>query len=82
MPEKFLGIRERFLAADIPGARAFQDQANEVIQALIGTGKLLNAHKYLMGLQGLPCGACRRPFLPLSAADKSNLDAVASLCRV
>jgi N-acetylneuraminate lyase len=77
MPEKFLGIRKCVLAGDIAGARVLQDQANEVIQALIATGKLLNAHKYLMDLQGIPCGECRRPFLPLTGADKANLESVA-----
>jgi N-acetylneuraminate lyase len=76
MPEKFLGIRERALAGDLPGARVFQDQANEVIQVLLGTGKLLNGEKFLMELQGIPCGECRRPFLPLTEADKAKLVAV------
>lgn len=77
MPEKFLGIRERFAAGDMAGARALQEGANEVIQILLGTGKLLNAHKFIMGLQGIPCGECRRPFLPLTAADRAKLEDVA-----
>jgi N-acetylneuraminate lyase len=80
MPEKFLGIRERMLAGDLPGARALQDQANEVIQVVIDTGKALVAQKYLTGLVGIPCGECRRPFIPLTTADKASLDAVAQRC--
>lgn len=80
MPEKFLGIRERMLAGDLPGARALQDQANEVIQVVIDTGKALVAQKYLTGLVGIPCGECRRPFIPLTTADKASLDAVAKRC--
>ncbi|MFA6508027.1 MAG: N-acetylneuraminate lyase [Treponemataceae bacterium] len=80
MPEKFLGIRKRLLAGDLAGARVFQDQANEVIQALVETGKLLNAQKYLVGLQGIPCGDCRRPFLPLTDEDKTKLEKVARRC--
>ena len=51
MPGKFLGIRKCLLAGDVQGAREFQDQANEVIQVVIGTGKALNAQKYLIGLR-------------------------------
>lgn len=80
MPGKFLGIRERLLAGDLPGARALQDQANEVIQVLIATGKPLVAQKYLTGLIGIPCGDCRRPFIPLTNTEKANLDAVAERC--
>ena len=82
MPEKFIGIRERVGAGDIVGARAFQEKANEVIQVLLGTGKPLNAHKFILGLQGIPCGECRRPFLPLTDIDKANLEKVARRCLV
>ncbi len=82
MPEKFLGIRKCVQAGDIAGARAYQDQANEVIQVLIQTGKALNAQKYLMDLQGIPCGQCRKPFIPLTDMDKANLKSVAKRCLI
>lgn len=77
MPEKFLGIRRLVEAGDLVGARALQDEANEVIKVVLDTGKSLNAHKYLMGLQGQACGECRRPFLPLTEQDRAKLDAAA-----
>lgn len=77
MPEKFLGIERNFRAGDVAAARKLQDEANQVIQVLIKTGKLLNAQKYLMDLQGIPCGECRRPFLPLTAEDRADLERVA-----
>ena len=76
MPEKFLGIRDRFRSGDLAGARVLQAEANEVIQVLIDTGKLLNAQKYLVGLQGISLGECRKPFAPLTAEDRKNLDRV------
>jgi len=82
MPEKFLGITKCVQAGDMAGARAFQDQANQVIQVLIQTGKALNAQKYLMELQGIPCGQCRRPFIPLTDTDKANLESVAKRCLI
>ncbi len=77
MPEKYLAIQKCFEAGDLGQARNWQSQANEVIQALIQTGKMLNAHKYLMDLQGIPCGECRKPFLPLTTEDKRLLETVA-----
>lgn len=77
MPEKFLGIRKRVLAGDLNGARELQNQANEVIQVVIQTGKALNAQKYLMDLQGIPCGSCRSPFIPLTDTDRANLESIA-----
>lgn len=80
MPEKFLAIRAAFAAGDMGRARAEQAVANEVIQALIGTGKLLAAQKYLVELQGIPFGGCRKPFVGLTEADRASLRAVAERC--
>jgi len=77
MPEKYIAIKKSFQAGNLTEAKIWQNQANEVIQVLIQTGKLLNAQKYLMGLQGIPCGECRKPFLPLTTQDKQNLEAIA-----
>ncbi|MEI8094196.1 MAG: N-acetylneuraminate lyase [Spirochaetales bacterium] len=77
MPEKFLAIRKHFMAGEMALAQKQQSQANEVIQVLIDTGKLLAGEKYLMDLQGIPCGACRSPFTPLTDTDKKNLQDVA-----
>jgi N-acetylneuraminate lyase len=78
MPEKFLAIRQHFEAGNREAARTAQEGANEVIQTLIATGKMLNAQKYLLGLQGIPFGECRKPFLPLTETDRKNLDAIAA----
>ncbi len=80
MPEKFIGIRRCFEQGDFEAARRLQETANEIIEALKDTGKLLNAHKYILGLQGIPFGECRRPFLPLTQDDKAKLEAVARNC--
>lgn len=77
MPDKYIHIKRCYESGSMDEARDWQNQANEVIQVLLQTGKLLNAQKYLMDLQGIPCGECRRPFLPLTAEDKKILEAVA-----
>ncbi len=77
MPEKYLGIMDCVRRGDLAEAHTLQREANDVIQVLIGTGKLLGAHKFLVELQGIPCGECRRPFLPLTDADKAHLRDVA-----
>jgi N-acetylneuraminate lyase len=77
MPEKFIGIKNCFNARDFNGAQKLQEEANHIIQSLIDTGKLLNAIKYLLGLRGIPCGSCRKPFLQLTDTDKQNLDSLA-----
>lgn len=77
MPEKFIGIRKHFEEGNFKAAHKLQEEANDIIEALKNTGKLLNAHKYILELQGIPFGECRRPFLPLTKDDKVKLEAVA-----
>lgn len=76
MPEKFLSIQNLFAQGDLEDARAEQASANAVIDALLMTGKLLNAQKYLINLQGIPFGECRKPFEPLTEMDKKLLEQV------
>lgn len=76
MPEKFLQIQHLFTQGNLDEARTEQASANAVIDALLKTGKLLNAQKYLIDLQGIPFGECRKPFEPLTEADKELLEQV------
>jgi N-acetylneuraminate lyase len=76
MPEKFLQIQKLFMQGNLEEARAEQASANAVIDALLKTGKLLNAQKYMIDLQGIPFGECRKPFEPLTEADKELLEQV------
>jgi N-acetylneuraminate lyase len=80
MPKKFIKIFDYYKHGKIEDAQKEQRSANEVIHALISTGKLLNAHKYLLELQGFPFGECRKPFLPLNEEDKANLRFVHDRC--
>lgn len=77
MAEKFLRIRALFAEGRLDEAKAVQAEANAVIEVLIATGKLLSAEKYLVGLRGIPCGACRKPFEPLTPEDKRALENIA-----
>jgi N-acetylneuraminate lyase len=75
MAEKFRHIQNAFGSGDMDRAWKLQHEANEIIRALHATGKLLNAHKYIIEKKGIDFGVCRRPFLPLTTDDKRRIDA-------
>jgi len=72
MAARFVEIRGLYLANDMPGALAAQKAANDIIAAILKVGVLPGA-KAVMEHLGFDVGPCRRPFLPLSAAQKSWL---------
>lgn len=76
MPDKFIQIRAALREGKFTEAQAIQHEANQVIEALLQTGKLLSAQKYLLSLAGLDFGGCRKPFRTLTQADEENLSAV------
>jgi len=80
MPEKYQEIREAYNQGDMALALKLQGIANEIIGTMHATGKMLNAHKYIIHKQGIDYGICRRPFLPLNSQDKRNLDQVFESC--
>jgi N-acetylneuraminate lyase len=69
MPELFLGIRDAFFLGDLVKAHELQNIANSVIECL-SEGSFFPALKYALRLSGLPCGECRKPFQPISNANK------------
>lgn len=75
MPEKFLEILNRFNSGDMAGAADIQSEANEIIEALIKTD-VKTGIKYILSKQGIPCGACRRPFAALDDEKKALLDSI------
>jgi N-acetylneuraminate lyase len=70
MPELFLGIRNAFFSGRLIEAQKLQNTANSVIEYLSG-GSFFPALKYALALSGLPCGECRKPFLPISDIKKA-----------
>lgn len=75
MAHKFLNMKKLMAKGQIEEAQALQGEANEIIRVLSRCSSL-NAHKHIIGLLGIECGVCRKPFLPLSAGQKRALNSV------
>ena len=75
MARKFIKLREAFFAGRIDEAQALQREANEIIDTMVDVG-VFSAVKYAMTLRGIDCGACRRPFKPLSDEGRARVRAV------
>ncbi len=73
MADKYIGIYDAFKAGKIEKAQAIQSQANDILQLLLQTKCFMAAEKYLIDLIGIPFGEPRRPFLPLTADEKTML---------
>jgi len=58
-------------------ARALQAEANGLIDAMLAAG-VMPALKYLLELEGLAMGPCRRPFQPLADDARRALDEAAT----
>lgn len=75
MARKFIGLRDAFLSGRHAEALKLQTEVNEVVETMVEVG-VFNAVKYAITLRGIDCGSCRRPFKPLSEADKRRVKAV------
>jgi N-acetylneuraminate lyase len=75
MAEKFISIKQCFDSGRIEEALRLQTEADDVIRVL-GTMSIFNAEKYLLSLQGIPFGECRRPFKPLNGEEKAKLEEI------
>jgi N-acetylneuraminate lyase len=71
-PRIFKEIRNQFTKGDITKSREVQSTLNAFIEALVENG-IFPAAKYAMEVLGVPCGPCRRPFLPLSNQQMENV---------
>lgn len=74
MAEKFIKIYELFKQNDIAAAMKIQNEADVIISALCKVG-VMNGAKAVLEEMGIPMGAARAPFMPLSKeAKKEFLD--------
>jgi len=73
MADKFLAIKKAYDAGDLATARRIQGEANGILAALIKTGSVFLAEKYVLSLLGCPIGESRRPFKPLSEDSRTLL---------
>ena len=67
-------LRRAFFSGDIDKARNLQHRCNDAMEAMCRVG-LFPAIKYILSRQGYSCGNPREPFLPLSEAARSAIDA-------
>ena len=66
-------IYDTFLGGDFRLAQALQVKANNVMEAMCRVG-LIASIKYVLTRQGIPAGDPRRPFTPLSEAQRQAVD--------
>lgn len=69
----FVALRERFQAGNFSGAQQLQHQINTYVEEMCRVG-IFSAVKYILTKRGVPCGACRRPFHPLTESERLRLD--------
>ncbi len=69
---KFAKLYKLFLANDMAGALAVQNEINDVIEEMFKYN-FLPAVKYLVAECGCDCGKCRDPFVDLTDEEKKTL---------
>ena len=69
----YVGIHEAINAGDIETARRLQAKSCTLVEILLETG-VMPGLKYALNRQGIPVGACRRPFSPPAPAALARLD--------
>lgn len=72
MAEKFIRIRQLFLARKADEAKAIQHDANTIIRALCKVG-VMQGEKAVMDALGFDMGPARAPFAPLTEEQKKTL---------
>jgi N-acetylneuraminate lyase len=68
-PRIFKSIRKAVAEEHITEAKALQKKLNTFIEAMINTS-VFPATKYAMGILGVECGPCRKPFAELDEEQK------------
>ena len=74
MPELFIAMRTQIREGNIAEAQKIQHIVNSIIEGL-ADGSFFPALKYALDLSGFSCGACRKPFQPLSEQRKTAIAA-------
>ena len=72
MPEKFVRMNRLFAEGRMQEALQIQNEVNNVVAALCRVG-LFKGIKEILKMQGIDCGVCRRPFLPLGEEERAFL---------
>lgn len=75
MAEKFVKIQKLVKENNWEEAQTVQDEVNNVVEELIKLG-VFKGVKAALKLQGIDCGDCRKPFLPLTDEQVKGLSRV------
>jgi N-acetylneuraminate lyase len=75
LADRFVRIDRLFLEGRVDEAARIQREANGVIEVISRHG-FIRSIKYLLSLEGIDCGECRKPFAPLSADAMRELETV------
>ena len=73
MSEKYQQIWDAYNKGDFTRAGKMQSEENIIIETMISCG-VIQSVKYILGLQGVPCGQCREPFSKLTGEQKALLE--------
>ena len=68
----FVAIRREFMAGNLEKALEYQRALNCRVETLVSVG-IFPGTKYASTLRGIDCGACRRPFDPLTEEAKETV---------
>lgn len=74
----FVKLLKAFREGRLDDARALQRNINAVIEVLLEHG-VFQSLKYLLSLQGVSMGACRKPFAPLEKRAIEGLERLAAI---
>lgn len=69
----FLKARSLFFSGKIPQALRVQSVINDCVEEMCKVG-IFSAVKYILTKRGIPTGACRRPFHPLTEEECAKMD--------
>ena len=71
----FMKIEEAYSKLEIAKAQKLQEQANNIMDALV-QNSLFPSIKHILYTQGIDCGGCRAPFPTLTDAQKAYIEKV------
>jgi N-acetylneuraminate lyase len=72
IPEVYITMKKYFLQGDMEKAGKLRDVSHRLIDLLSRYG-VYQGLKFLLSLNGIDAGECRKPFLPLSSEGKEKL---------
>jgi len=75
MAEKFIKLQELIFQGFLTEALVLQGEVNDIIEVLCKIG-VFKGIKAALKMQGIDCGATRKPFLPLTLQEEKLLEAI------